>query len=133
MDRICTRLSLWVCALVVAALAITPVVAFARVFTDQPSYPPGSIVTISGDNSDGAGYLPGELVHVVAGIPDGYTASCDATADPSGAWSCQVTLPSDDTPIGRSSYTATGQSSGVSQTERLRTVSVQTQLLSATF
>ena len=109
------RQSLWILALAVAALSITPVVAFARVFTDQPSYSPGDVVTISGDNSDGAGYQAGETVHVVAGIAGSYTASCDAVADASGAWSCQVTLPSDDAAIGVSSYTATGLSSGVSQ------------------
>jgi Prealbumin-like fold domain len=103
-------------ALVIAVLAMIPVVAFARVFTDQPSYSPGDAVTISGDNSDNAGYVAGEAIHVVAGIPNSYTAACDATADASGAWSCGVRLPLDASPIGQSSYTATGQSSGVSQT-----------------
>ena len=116
MKDIVGRLWILILALAVTALTITPIVAFARVFTDQPSYAPGEVVTISGDNSDGAGYQAGETVHVVAGIPGSYTTACDAVADASGAWSCQVGLPSDDTPIGVSSYTATGQSSGVSET-----------------
>jgi hypothetical protein len=116
MKDIVGRLWILILALAVTALTITPIVAFARVFTDQPSYAPGEVVTISGDTSDGAGYQAGETVHVVAGIPGSYTTSCDAVADASGAWSCQVGLPSDDTPIGVSSYTATGQSSGVSET-----------------
>ena len=41
---------------VVAALMVSTV-AGAAVWTDQPDYHPGSVVTISGDNSDGAGYL----------------------------------------------------------------------------
>src|SRR3970282_337561 len=45
---------------------------------DKPDYAPGSVVTISGDNSDGAGYLPGETVHVDVSGPNGYTASCAA-------------------------------------------------------
>ncbi len=49
--------------------------AFAHVQTDQPDYAPGSVVTISGDNSDGAQYLAGETVHVdVAGPNDSRTA-----------------------------------------------------------
>ena len=89
--------------------------ALAAVQTDLPDYSPGSVVTVSGDNSDGAGYLAGETVHVDVSGPNGYAASCDATADDAGAWSCQVTLAGDDSAVGDYSYTATGQSSGVSQ------------------
>ena len=89
-------------------------VALARVFTDKPDYAPGSTVTISGDNSDGAGYLPGETVHVDVTGPNDYSASCEGTADETGAWSCQITLPADAAP-GEYPYTATGLSSGVSQ------------------
>ncbi len=89
--------------------------AFAAVWTDQADYAPGSVVTISGDNSDGAGYLAGETVHVDVSGPNGYQASCEGIADASGAWSCQVTLRSDESAFGDYSYTATGQTSGVSQ------------------
>src|SRR5919204_907266 len=100
MKGISGRLWFWILVLAVATLTLTPLGVYARVFTDQPSYSPGDIVTISGDNSDAAGYLPGEAVHVAAGIPASYSAACDATADPAGAWSCQLTLPSDDSAIG---------------------------------
>jgi uncharacterized membrane protein len=43
-------------ALVVAAAA------GATVWTDQDDYAPGSVVLISGDNSNAAGYLAGETV-----------------------------------------------------------------------
>jgi hypothetical protein len=89
--------------------------AQATVSTDQESYAPGSTVTISGDNSDGAGYAAGETVHVDVNGPGSVAASCDGTADDIGAWSCQITLPSDDSAVGGYWYTATGQSSGVSQ------------------
>jgi len=84
-------------------LALTLVLispAAARVWTDQADYTPGSVVTISGDNSDGAGYLPGETVQVVVSGPNGYTASCEATVDEAGAWQCQVTLPADESAVG---------------------------------
>src|SRR5919198_5202070 len=102
MKGISGRLWIWILVLAVATLTMTPLGVYARVFTDQPSYSPGDIVTISGDNSDNAGYLPGELVNVAAGILDSYSASCSATADAAGAWSCQMTLPANDTPIGTS-------------------------------
>lgn len=89
--------------------------AAAAVWTDQPSYAPGSTVTISGDNSDGAGYAPGEEVSVAVSGPSGYAVSCRATAGVAGAWSCQVILPSDASAIGTYSYTATGRTLGVSQ------------------
>ena len=67
--------------------------AIAMVWTDKADYSPGETVTISGDNSNGVGYLPGETVHVDVSGPNGYAASCDAVADDNGAWSCQITLP----------------------------------------
>jgi len=97
------------------ALALTVGIAQAAVTTDKPDYAPGSTVTISGDNSDGAGYLAGETVHVDVSGPYEYTASCEGVADGDGAWSCQVTLRDDDSADGTYSYTATGQTSGVSQ------------------
>src|SRR4051812_37181919 len=89
--------------------------ASAYVWTDQADYHPGSVVTIHGDNSNGAGYAAGETVHVDVSGPNDYTASCDATADESGTWSCQVTLASDDSALGAYAYTATGQSSGAAE------------------
>src|SRR5258706_3402393 len=94
--------------------AIAPIGALAGTSTNQPDYAPGSVVTISGDNSDGAGYLAGEPVHVDVTGPNSYTAVCDATADDNAAWSCQVTLAAD-APDGSYSYTAIGQTSTVSQ------------------
>ena len=67
--------------------AVAPIGALAAVSTDQADYTPGSIVTISGDNSDGAGYLAGETVHVDVSGPNGYTAACDGIANDNGAWS----------------------------------------------
>src|SRR4051794_36271307 len=83
--------------------------------TDQADYSPGSVVTISGDNSDGAGYVPSETVHVDVQGPNGYTSACDGAAGAQGAWSCQVTLRSDFSAVGSYSYTTTGLSSGVTQ------------------
>jgi hypothetical protein len=107
------------CAAVAAvATAAAPALsgqAAAAVWTDQQHYSPGSTVTISGDNSDAAGYAAGETVEVLIGEPDGGSTSCSATADGSGAWSCQITLAADTSAIGGYTYTVTGQSSGVSQ------------------
>ena len=98
-----------------AAIVVFVPTAVAYVNTDKPDYSPGETVTVSGDNSDGAGYLTGETVHVDVSGPFGYTASCDGVADDNGAWSCQVTLREDESAEGDYSYTATGQTSGVSQ------------------
>jgi hypothetical protein len=106
---------LFILALTTALLLALTSIALAAVWTDQADYSPGSEVTISGDNSDGAGYLPGEMVHVDVVGPNGYEAECNAVADDNGAWSCQVTLASDESAVGEYSYKATGQSSGVSQ------------------
>ncbi len=100
---------------VALTLLIAPLKALAAVWTDQQDYSPGSVVTISGDNSDGAGYLAGETVYVDVNGPNGYTASCEAVADDNGAWSCQVTLWADELAVGEYTYTAIGQQSGVSQ------------------
>jgi hypothetical protein len=109
-----TLLAACVLALCLVALLALPGVAGAAVRTDQSSYAPASTVTISGDNSDLAGYVPGETVNVVVSH-SGQSTSCSATADVTGAWSCQITLASDSSAIGVYSYTATGQRSGVSQ------------------
>ncbi|MDQ3004666.1 MAG: hypothetical protein M3R47_04695 [Chloroflexota bacterium] len=70
--------------------ALLPVNALAMPTAAVPDYPPGSVVTINGDNSDGAGFAPAETVHVDVSGPNGSALSCDATADDNGAWSCQV-------------------------------------------
>jgi len=103
--------------IVAAALAalIATGAAIAYVTTDQADYTPGSTVTISGDNSDGAGFIAGETVLVAVSGPNAYQSSCVANADDAGAWSCQVTLNADDSAVGDYSYTATGLTSGVTQ------------------
>ena len=99
---------------ILIALALSTF-GLAAVWTDQDDYSPGSVVTISGDNSDGAGYLPGETVQVEVSGPNGYTAACEGVADADGAWSCQVTLWDSLDAVGDYAYTATGLTSGVSQ------------------
>ena len=89
--------------------------AHAAVWTDQADYSPGSVVTITGDNSDGAGYQPGETVDVAVNGPGSITKACSATADSSGAWSCQIMLGTGSAAVGSYTYTATGESSNVSQ------------------
>ncbi len=89
--------------------------ALAAVWTDKLDYSPGEAVTISGDNSNGAGYLPGEPVRVEVWGPNGYYATCEATADENGAWSCAVTLWPDERAIGEYTYTARGLTSGVQE------------------
>jgi len=102
--------------LMTAALLFSSVATVsAAVWTDQADYTPGSVVTISGDNSNGAGYLPGEAVHVDVSGPNGYASSCEAVADDNGAWSCQVTLWDSDLAVGDYTYTATGQTSSVTE------------------
>jgi hypothetical protein len=59
------------------------------------------------------GFIFGEGVHVVVQGPNGYSATCEATADSLGAWSCQITLWGSDLAIGNYVYIATGLSSGV--------------------
>ncbi len=97
-------------------MALCARTASAMVWTDQQDYAPGSIVILSGDNSDGAGYLAGETVVVSVSGPNGYAASCAAVADETGAWTCQVLLWADERAEGYYSYTATGQSSGTIDT-----------------
>jgi hypothetical protein len=102
--------------LVVLSMAITLVTpALAAVRTDQADYAPGSVVTISGDNSDNAGYVAGETVSVDVVGPNGYAASFEAVADANGAWFGTVTLADDVSAVGSYNYTATGQTSGVSE------------------
>jgi len=102
-------------ALTLVLMLALPWAAMAAVWTDEQDYTPGSVVAIYGDNSDGAGYLAGETINVSVVGPNGYSASCDVIADENGAWSCQVTLPLDESAVGLYTYTAVGQTSGVSQ------------------
>src|SRR5574341_432521 len=108
------RLSLAFTLALTLSLLLTTL-GLAAVWTDQQDYSPGDIVTIHGDNSDGAGYEAGETVQVEVSGPNGYEASCQAVADDAGAWSCQVTLFPDYLAVGTYTYTATGATSGVSQ------------------
>ena len=95
--------------------AVLPINALAMTSTDLQDYGPGSVVTISGDNSDGAGFQAGETVHVDVMDPDGAAVlACDAVADENGAWSCQVTLAAD-AAGGAYSYSAVGETSGAAQ------------------
>jgi len=86
------------------------------VYTDAESYTPGSVVTFSGDNANMAGYIPGETVRVEVSGPNGYTATCEGIVDQYGAWSCQVTLNSDESAYGHYTYTATSLTSNVVET-----------------
>jgi len=109
---------------VAAAMALaTGGIAFAAVTTDQADYAPGSVVTISGSNdADGApGYQAGEAVDVTVTGPGGWTATCtDDAADDAGAWSCPITLKSDDSAIGDYSYTAVGRDSGTTESSTFK-------------
>ncbi len=89
--------------------------ALAAVWTDKLDYSPGEVVTISGDNSNNAGYLPGETVRVEVWGPNGYYATCEAVVQEDGSWSCPVTLWPDERAIGEYTYTATGLTSGVQE------------------
>ena len=95
--------------------AVAPIGALAYVETDKAEYAPGSVVTISGDNSDYVGYVAGETVDVTVSGPNGYASECSGVADVNGSWSCQVTLWGTDAAIGMYTYTATGQSSGITE------------------
>jgi hypothetical protein len=103
------RRSLGRAAVLAAAITlIASTATYAAVSTDQPDYAPGSTVTISGDNSNGAGYLPGDGVDVAVAGPNGWAASCSATVTDAGTWSCQVALDTDPAvAVGDYTYTAT--------------------------
>jgi hypothetical protein len=107
------RVAMAALAAMATVLAFAPSVT-AYVTTDQLDYAPGSLVTFSGDNSDEAGYLTDETVVVEVSGPSGFTAYCEGLTDFNGAWSCQITLPTEDA-VGDYAYTATGLLSGVSE------------------
>jgi hypothetical protein len=95
--------------------AVLPVPVLAATQTNFPDYAPGSVVTISGDNSNSAGYTAGETVHVDVSGPNSYTATCDASADANAVWSCPVTLGTGQDAVGNYTYTASGANSGTSE------------------
>jgi len=103
-------------ALLLVISLLAPVAALGAISTDQADYAPGSVVTISGDNGDGAAYLAGETVSVAVVGPNGYEAACEAVADDAGSWSCQVVLWDSELAVGEYLYTATGHTSGVTET-----------------
>ena len=111
MSRSLRRLTIFILLVLVVTNVIG--VAQAAVWTDKADYQPGSVVTISGDNSDNAGYAPNETVHVAISGPNNYAAACDTTADGTGVWACQVTLVSGSAAVGAYAYTALGQASGM--------------------
>lgn len=92
----------------------SPVLAQLQQITNQPALE--SVVTFSGNNAQGAGYIPGETVHVDVRGPNAEIYSCDAKVDLSGAWSCSVNLWEDNPVTGIFYYKATGLKSGVSYT-----------------
>ncbi len=88
--------------IMILAMALAPTMRVnAYTYTDKPDYQPGEIVTILGDNSDGAGYIPGATLKVYVYGPDApdplldYNADCTAEVSAEGTWSCQVTLSAD--------------------------------------
>jgi hypothetical protein len=90
----------------------------AYVGTDQSDYQPGSVVTITGDNRDGAGFLPGESIRVEVWGPNGFQVTSEPsnpTADANGAWSWQFRLWDSEDAGGEYTYTASGLTSQVSQ------------------
>ncbi|MEX0865532.1 MAG: hypothetical protein WD269_11790 [Acidimicrobiia bacterium] len=118
--------------LALAVVMVISSVAMGAVSTDKDDYAPGSVVTISGDNSNDAGYLADEIVSVEVSGPNGYEASCEAVADESGAWTCQVTLWDDDRALGAYTYAATGQTSGVTESGAFTDANSEIHLFSIT-
>ena len=100
---------------VILLQSLLPIPALAMASTDQSDYAPGSVVTINGDNSDGAGFVAGEVVHVDVTGPNAYAAACESVSNESAFWFCQVTVPEGADAAGSYSYTATGQTSLASQ------------------
>ena len=90
----------------------------ANAWTNQEDYAPGSVVTISGNdnslNGNNVGFIFGETILVQVYGPNGYNATCQATANSYGGWSCQIVLWANDLAIGHYTYTAVGLTSAVS-------------------
>ncbi len=100
---------IWALAVVMLLALLTVSVGLAAVTTDKADYVPGEIVTITGD-----GYTAGETIDIEVTAPYG-TETGQATADENGAFTWSFTLPADESADGAYTYTATGQTSGVSQ------------------
>jgi len=101
----------------IVALAL-PLMSLAAVHTDKADYAPGSVVTISGDNTnflEGLGYQAGESVQVDVQGPNGYLSSCSGLVADDGTWSCQVTLWDSLDAVGSYTFSATGQTSGTTE------------------
>ncbi len=95
---------------VFATVSALASVAGATVATDKADYSPGSVVTISGNNDNRAGYVEGHTVDVAAAADNAlWHDGCSATVSAGGAWSCTVTL-SDDPAIAVGNYTYTATS-----------------------
>lgn len=88
--------------------------AGAATWTNQLDYLPGSVVTISGDNSDNAGWISNEIVSINVTTPYG-SEHGETIVGEDGSFSWQFTLPNDDSAVGDYAYTVTGQTSGVLQ------------------
>jgi len=100
--------------LIVVSGLVPATMAFAYTTTDKADYSPGSTVTISGNNSDGAGYLSGETANISVTAPYGQVNGSTVIGQ-DGTFSWQYVLPSDSSAGGSYSYTVTGQTSGVVQ------------------
>lgn len=74
---------------------------------------PESMVMFSGNNDQGAGYIPGETVQVDVRGPDGITNSCKAVVDQAGSWRCTVILWQTTPVIGTFYYRVFGLTSNV--------------------
>src|SRR5262245_46928381 len=96
-------------AAVLAAALIAVPTALADVWTDQADYTPGSPVTIHG-----SGYSAFEGINIEVTAPYGQVSGT-TDADPDGAFQWSFGLPSDDSAVGTYTYTATGVTSGISQ------------------
>jgi hypothetical protein len=107
----------------------SPLSATASTWTDPTDYPPGSTVTIQGDNSNfttdlegnyplGEGYIAGEEVLVNVTQPVlADTLTCIALVTDTGYWSCEVTLNGDPVlAVGVYTYLAVGVDSGTTET-----------------
>jgi hypothetical protein len=104
----------FIVALTMALLLGLTSIAMAAVWTDQPDYVPGSVVTISGgnDESGAPGYWPEAVVNVaITGPHDPAFESTTCQNVPvaeNGSWSCTVTLWGDlGWSVGTYEYTAT--------------------------
>jgi hypothetical protein len=109
----------FIAVLTVALLLALTSIAMAAVWTDQPDYTPGSVVTISGGNdaNDAPGYWSGAKVNfAITGPHDPVyesTTCQDVVVADDGSWFCTVKLWADpDWAVGTYYYTATSITEG---------------------